>query len=231
MSAPMGQRLWLAWSSGKDSAWALHVLRQDPRYQVDGLFCTVNREHDRVSLHGVRVSLLRQQAESAGLPLRIVGIPSPCSDAGYADIMAALVETAAGAGVEGFAFGDLLLEDVRRYREARLRGTGIRALFPLWGRSTASLARAMLAGGLKARLTCLDPGRLPERLAGREYDATLLDELPATVDPCGENGEFHSIAYDVPMFRWPIAMRRGETLRRDGFVYTDWLPVAGAAAG
>lgn len=214
----------LSWSSGKDSAWALHVLREQADVEVVGLLTTLNAEFDRVAMHAVRAALLREQAAAAGLPLWAVPIPWPCSNAEYERAMSAAVDRAVHAGITHVAFGDLYLEDVRRYREDRLRGTGITPLFPLWGIPTAELAQRMIAGGLRARLTCVDPTKVDPKLAGRDFDAELLAALPATADPCGENGEFHSFAYDGPMFARPVAIRSGEVVERDGFVFADLLP-------
>ena len=216
--------LLLAWSSGKDSAWSLHVLRQRTDVEVTGLLTTLTEAHDRVAMHAVRRTLLEAQARAAGLPLTIVRIPSPCSNAEYEQAMAAAIEQARAAGVRGVAFGDLFLEDVRRYREAQMAGTGLELVFPLWQRPTGALAREMLAGGLRARLTCVDPRVLPASFAGRAFDAALLAELPPGVDPCGENGEFHTFAWDGPMFQHPVALRGGEVVERDGFVFADLLP-------
>jgi uncharacterized protein (TIGR00290 family) len=214
----------LAWSSGKDSAWSLHVLRQRPDVEVVGLLTTVNRVHDRVAMHAVRRTLLEAQAGAAGLPLAMVPIPSPCSNAEYEQAMAAAVERARAAGVRGVAFGDLFLEDVRQYRERQMAQTGLELLFPLWQRPTDALAREMLAGGLRATLTCVDPRVLPASFAGRPFDASLLADLPPGVDPCGEKGEFHTFAWDGPMFREPVRVRAGEVVARDGFVFADLLP-------
>jgi uncharacterized protein (TIGR00290 family) len=221
----MSKKTLLSWSSGKDSAWALHALQSDPDVNLVGLFCTVNKVFGRVAMHGVRVELLRQQAKSAGLPLYLIKIPHPCSDSEYASVMSAFVDSMKNEAIGCFAFGDLFLEDVRRYREDRLAGTGIMPLFPLWGLPTQTLAREMVSGGLKAKITCLDPKRLPGSFAGREYDEAFLNDLPDGIDPCGEYGEFHSFAYAGPMFQDPIITRAGETLTRDGFVFTDLLPV------
>ncbi len=223
----MTQKTLLSWSTGKDSAWALHQLRRDPDVEVVGLFSTVNEAFDRVAMHSVRVELLRRQAASAGLPLQLIRIPHPCSDAEYAQAMDTFTAQARRDGVDRFAFGDLFLEDIRRYREQRLHGSGIEPLFPLWGLPTAELAAAMVDGGLQAVLTCVDPRRMPAALCGRRFDATLLAELPAGVDPCGEYGEFHSFAFAGPMFREPVALTLGATVERDGFVFTDLLPAAG----
>ena len=220
----------LAWSSGKDSAWTLHVLRQGPDVEVVGLLTTINEAYDRVAMHAVRRGLLEAQARSASLPLWPVRIPSPCSNEQYERAMGEAIAAARRAGVRGVAFGDLFLGDVRRYRERQMAPTGLEPVFPLWGRSTAALAREMLAGGLRARITCVDPRVLPPAFAGREYDASLLGELPATVDPCGENGEFHTFAWDGPMFSSPVHVRGGEVVEREGFVFADLLPAEPAAS-
>jgi uncharacterized protein (TIGR00290 family) len=214
----------LSWSSGKDSAWSLHVLRQDPDIAVDGLFCTINQEFDRVAMHAVRVQLLQRQADSIGLPLQLIPIPYPCSNADYAEIMGGFIEREKERGVESIAFGDLFLEDIRAYREKSLSGTGITPIFPIWGLDTHILPATMLESGLRAHITCVDPSQLPTELSGREYDAGFLSDLPRGVDPCGENGEFHSFAFDGPMFRHRIDIQIGETTTRDGFVFTDLLP-------
>lgn len=211
----------LSWSSGKDSAWALHVLRQDPRVHVAALLTTINEVFDRVAMHAVRRSLVDAQAASTGLPLWTVPIPSPCPNDIYEERMRAAVTRARAEGFTHVAFGDLFLEDVRRYREDRLSGTGLDPIFPLWQRPTRSLAQEMLDSGLAAVLTCVDPRHLDRRFAGRTYDATLLTELPDSVDPCGERGEFHTFCYAGPMFTKPIPIKAGETVDRDGFVFAD----------
>lgn len=215
----------LSWSSGKDSAWALHVLRQWPEYEVVGLFCTVNQAFNRVAMHAVRTELILRQAQSVGLPIQLIQIPYPCSNADYERIMGAFVAEVAAQGIECFAFGDLFLEDVRRYRERSLADTGITPVFPLWGMPTATLAGEMVAAGLRARISCVDPRALPPAFCGEEYGERFLQALPDGVDPCGENGEFHSFAYDGPMFEQAIDTRAGETVTRDGFTFTDLLPV------
>jgi len=220
----------MAWSSGKDSAFALHTLRSTPGLEVVGLLTTLNAAFDRVAMHAVRRELLEAQARAAGLPLLPVPIPWPCSNVEYEQAMRAALARARGLGVEAVAFGDLYLEDVRRYREDRLAPTGLQPLFPLWGRETRGLARDMLASGLRARLTCVDPRVLPASFCGREFDAQLLAELPGGVDPCGENGEFHSFAYAGPMFGVPIDVVAGEIVERDGFVFADLLPASMATA-
>lgn len=214
----------LSWSSGKDSAWALHRLRHNPEIDLLGLFCTVNQAFDRVAMHGVRVELLQRQAQCLGLPLQIIPIPYPCSNEQYAQVMSEFVEAAKQQGVECFAFGDLFLEDVRRYRVERMQGTGIEPIFPLWGANTTELAQTMVAAGLKSVLTCVNPKQLSAEFAGRIFDATLLRDLPEDVDPCGENGEFHSFAFEGPMFAQKVDLTIGETVVRDGFVFTDLVP-------
>ena len=222
----MRPRAWLAWSSGKDSAWSLHVLREAGEVDVCGLLTTLNARYDRVAMHAVRRRLLEAQAAAAGLPLVTVEIPDPCSNAEYETAMAAAVDRARREGVTAMAFGDLFLEDVRQYRETMLSGTGLRPIFPLWGRDTAELAHTMIDGGLRAQLTCVDPRVLPSRFAGRAFDRALLAELPAGVDPCGERGEFHSFAWGGPMVDAPVRVRLGETVERGGFVFTDLMPEA-----
>jgi uncharacterized protein (TIGR00290 family) len=211
----------LSWSSGKDSAWALHVLRQNPEYDVAGLFTTVNARYERVAMHGVRLSVLRRQAEAAGLPLQVIDIPDPCSNEQYAEAMRRFVEQAAADGVRCMAFGDLFLQDIRDYREKQLAGTGIAPVFPLWNRPTRQLAREMLDAGLRAVITCVDPRKVSSDFAGREWSQALLDELPADADPCAENGEFHTLAVAGPMFQRPIPIEIGETVERDGFFFAD----------
>jgi uncharacterized protein (TIGR00290 family) len=213
----------LAWSSGKDSAWALHVLRQTGDVEVVGLLTTVNEAHDRVAMHAVRRSLLDAQAEATGLPLAIVPIPHPCPNEAYERAMSKAMDEARRRGIGAVAFGDLFLADVRRYREERLSGTGIGPLFPLWERPTRELAEEMIAAGLRATLTCVDPRALPSVFAGRSFDRDLLAALPASVDPCGENGEFHTFAWDGPMFRHAIPVRSGDVVEREGFVFADLL--------
>jgi len=218
------KRVALSWSSGKDSAWTLFLLRQDPAVELAALITTLNEAFDRVAMHAVRRELLERQAEAAELPLWTVPLPWPCSNEDYEARMRALCERARREGVQAIAFGDLHLAEVRTYREKQFAGTGLEPLFPLWGKPTRALAREMISGGLRARLTCVDPRRLPGSFAGREFDAALLDALPAGTDPCGENGEFHSFAYAGPMFKRPIPLRPGEIVRRDGFVFADFLP-------
>jgi uncharacterized protein (TIGR00290 family) len=211
----------VSWSSGKDSAWMVHVLRQRPEVELAGALTTVNAVHRRVAMHAVRVELLQAQADAIGLELRQVPIPSPCPNGAYEQAMDAAVRQAVDDGFTHIAFGDLFLEDIRRYREQHLAGSGLTPIFPLFGRDTTALAREMVAGGLRARLTCVDPKVLDPRLVGREFDGTLLDELPVSIDPCGERGEFHTFAYGGPMFDRPIPIQTGEVVERDGFVFAD----------
>jgi len=211
----------LSWSSGKDSAWTLHVLRQQAVYDVVGLVTTINASAERVAMHAVRTELLATQAAAAGLPLWPVPIPSPCSDAQYEAAMHAVIARARAEAVTAFAFGDLFLQDIRAYRERQLDGSGLTPVFPLWLHPTDALARDMVAGGLRAYLTCVDPKQLPARFAGRGFDLTLLHDLPPGVDPCGERGEFHTFAYAGPMFRQDLAVRVGDVVERDGFVFAD----------
>ena len=218
------KRTLLAWSSGKDSAFALHELRRDPALEVVGLLTTINARRERVAMHAVRVELLVRQAEAAGLPLWPVRIPEPCSNEEYERAMGEAMERALAHGVAAVAFGDLFLEEVRAYREKQLARCGVEPLFPLWGRPTKELARTMLDAGLRAVLTCVDSQQCPRRFIGREFDAQLLAELPASVDPCGERGEFHTFAHAGPMFRRPIPVVTGEQRDQGRFVFVDLLP-------
>jgi len=213
----------LSWSSGKDSAWALHALRRDPSVELVGLLTTLNESVARVAMHAVRETLLERQAQAAGLPLRKIPLPHPCSNEAYERIMAGVIERAQGEGVEAMAFGDLFLEDIRAYRERQLDGTGLEPLFPIWGIPTHELARTMVAAGLRAHITCVDPRQLDRSFAGRIFDTDFLADLPAGVDPCGENGEFHSFATDGPMFSKRLEVQAGEVVERDGFVFADLL--------
>jgi uncharacterized protein (TIGR00290 family) len=220
------RRALLAWSSGKDSAWTLHVLRQQAAYDVVGLVTTINSGAERVAMHAVRTKLVAAQAAMAGIPLWPVPIPSPCSNAEYEAAMREVIERARVEAVTAFAFGDLFLEDIRDYRERQLADSGLTPVFPLWLRPTGALAREMVISGLRAHLTCVDPKQLPAGFAGRTFDLTLLRDLPPSVDPCGERGEFHTFAYAGPMFRHDLAVRVGEIVERDGFVFADVLPLA-----
>jgi len=224
LARTMKKKILLSWSSGKDSAWALHLLRQQQDIEVVGLFCTFNKKFERGAMHAVRNELICQQAESIGLPLELIPIPDPCSDSEYKIIMADFIEQVNSLGIDTIAFGDLFLEEIRSYREESLAGTGITALFPLWGIPTDELSKEMVTCGLRAKITCIDPRYLPAEFAGHEYDSTFLEQIPHSVDPCGEKGEFHSFAYDGPMFKNKLNIRVGETVTRGGFVYTDLLP-------
>jgi uncharacterized protein (TIGR00290 family) len=220
------QKILLSWSSGKDSAWALHVLRQSGEYEIAGLLTTINSAFDRVAMHSTRSVLLEAQADAAGLPLVKAPLPWPCSNADYELAMKKVCDHALTQGVTGIAFGDLFLEDVRAYRERQLKGTGLEPVFPLWKYPTDALARDMIASGLRARLVCVDPKQLSPSFVGRDFDLSLLADLPADVDPCGENGEFHSFVYAGPMFRREIAIAAGEKVERDGFWFCDVLSAA-----
>ncbi|TAJ21916.1 MAG: adenine nucleotide alpha hydrolase [Planctomycetota bacterium] len=217
------QRVLLSWSSGKDSAWTLHALRQRKDVELVGLLCTLNSAAERVAMHGVRRSLLEAQAAAAKLPLWAIDLPSPCSNDAYERIMTGVLERARAERVAAIAYGDLFLEDIRAYRLARHAGTGIEPIFPLWGRATDELAREMIRGGLRARLSCVDTRVLGAEFSGRAFDKALLDALPAGIDPCGERGEFHTFVHAGPMFEQPIAVRIGERVVRDGFAFTDLL--------
>ncbi len=217
------KRVLLSWSSGKDSAWMLYTMRQAGDCEIVGLLTTINEAADRVAMHAVRRSLVEAQAAAAGLPLTMIKLPWPCSNQEYEMRLLRACSGALAQGVEAIAFGDLFLADIRAYREKQLAGTGLEPLFPLWQMPTPELARAMIAGGLRARLTCVDPRVLPREFAGREFDRELLRDLPPGVDPCGENGEFHTFAYDGPMFREPLGIEAGEVVERDGFCFADLL--------
>jgi uncharacterized protein (TIGR00290 family) len=217
-------RAWIAWSSGKDSAWALHEVRRSGAYEIVCALTTVADTLDRVSVHGVREGLLRAQVESAGLRSHIVRIPFPCPNEMYEAKMAAAMQHAKAEGVTHVIFGDLFLADIRAYREAQLAKAGMQAVFPLWGRPTAALAREMIAAGIEAHLVCVDLGKIPASNAGRRFTADLLEELPVAIDRCGENGEFHTFVSAGPMLSRNIAVAVGETARHDGFAYADLVP-------
>jgi uncharacterized protein (TIGR00290 family) len=223
------KRILLSWSGGKDSAWALHLLRTDPQYQsyeVAGLLTTVNQHFARVAMHGFRESLLDLQAEAAGLPLWKVPLPWPCPNDVYESLMAEICDRAVQEELRGIAFGDLFLEDIRAYRVAQLAPTGLEPIFPCWLLPTAQLAQDMIASGVRAHLVCVDPRQLDRSFAGRILDEQLLYELPESVDPCGEHGEFHTFVSAAPVFSRSIEVQPGETVERDGFVYADLLPVS-----
>jgi uncharacterized protein (TIGR00290 family) len=216
----------VSWSSGKDSAWSLYLLKKafaegKSAFRPVGLMTTVNMVFDRVAMHSTRRAVLEAQAAAAGLPLEVIPLPWPCSNEVYEARMRDACDVAIGRGVGAMAFGDLYLEDIRAYREERLRGTGIEPVFPVWKIPTEELVREMIAAGVKTRVVCVDPRKLPQEFAGRDIDEEFLRDLPAGVDPCGENGEFHTCVYDGPMFSVPIAIESGEVVERDGFVFAD----------
>lgn len=216
-------RILLSWSSGKDSAWTLHALREQGA-DVVGLLTTVNIVHERVAMHSTRQAILESQAQAAGIPLHIIELPWPCSNEIYEQRMRGAVRAAIDNSVTHVAFGDLFLEDIRAYRCRQLQGLGLEPLFPIWGEPTGPLARRMVDAGVEAYITCVDPRKLPAAFAGRRFDHALLDELPEGVDPCGENGEFHTCVLSGPMFSRRIAADRGEIVERDGFVFADLIP-------
>lgn len=223
-------KAWLSWSSGKDSAWSLHVMRQRGDVEITALLTTVNRTYSRVAMHAVRETLLDAQAVAAGLPLVKIPIPSPCPNEIYERAMSEAMAQANSEGVTRVIFGDLFLEDIRKYREENLAKCNMTPIFPLWGRNTRELAREMISGGLRAFLTCVDLQKLDRSFAGREFNETLLADLPAPVDPCGENGEFHTCVVAGPMFASPIPVQPGEIVQRDGFVFADFVPLSAQAS-
>lgn len=228
----MPKRVIISWSSGKDSAWTLHTLRQQPEeYRVVGLLTTVNLRFNRVAMHGVRRELLDAQADATGLPLWVIPLPSPCTNEHYERRMSNALHFIRSLGVDAIAFGDLYLQDIRQYREKQFGNCGVELLFPIWGLPTDELSRTLVRSGVKARLSCVDPRAVPTEYAGRDYDAALLAELPASTDPCAENGEFHTFVYAGPMFRKSIEIVNGETVERDGFVFSDLLPANGSKNG
>ena len=224
----MTERAWVSWSSGKDSAFALAEAREDPSLEVVGLLTTLNRSADRVAMHAVRRELLLAQAAAVGLPVHQVDLPWPCGNEEYERLMTHALTAAQHAGVTRMVFGDLFLADVRAYRERALAGTGVEPVFPLWGRPTADLAGEMVDRGIRSTLTCVDPSQLDGGFAGRAFDRDLLAELPAGVDKCGENGEFHTFVHDGPGFAAPLEVRVCEVVERDGFVFADVLPDSAA---
>ncbi len=223
----MVRRVLLSWSSGKDSAWTLHVLRQDPDVEVIGLLTTVNTTYQRVAMHATRLSIVEAQARAAGLPLHVVPLPWPCSNEIYEQAMRRALEDGVRMGATHIAFGDLFLEDIRAYRLKLLEGSGLEPLFPLWHEPTERLARRMIDAGLEAIVTCIDPKKLPSSFVGRTFDHTFLAELPEGVDPCGENGEFHTCVLAGPMFRERLRVTVGEIVERDGFYFADLVPARG----
>lgn len=220
----MPVRVVMAWSGGKDSACALWRLQQDRRYEVVGLLTTLTEGYDRVSMAGIRRELLLAQAAALGLPVREVWIPQAATNQVYEERMGAAVEQMLTEGVRAVAFGDLFLEDVRAYRERQLADSGLEPVFPIWGAPTLALAHRVMADGFRAVLVCVDPRQVPAELASREFDASLLTDLPPEADPCAERGEFHTFVYDAPNFSAPIPFTRGEVVEREGFVFADLLP-------
>jgi uncharacterized protein (TIGR00290 family) len=214
----------LSWSSGKDSAWALYLLSQRADVRVAALLTTFNRAADRVAMHAVRRSLVHAQAERIGLPLWQVELPWPCSNTQYENLMSSVYQRAVAEKVTALAFGDLFLQDIRAYREQQLEGSGLKPIFPVWQMATARLAADMIAAGVRAKITCVDPSKLDKSFAGCDFDADFLKCLPEGVDPCGENGEFHTFVYESPVFRHPIKVKTGEIVERDGFVFADVIP-------
>ena len=219
----MGKKILMSWSSGKDSAWALYCLQQNPAFEVVGLFTTVNEEFNRVSMHGVRTELVLQQADSLGLPLEIIRLPNPCTNEQYSQLMQDFMESAKARGITGMAFGDMLLEDVRNFREKQLKNVGLQAIFPLWGLATHLVPHDMFNAGLRALITCLDPTKISPHFAGLELGSEVLAALPCDVDLCGENGEYHTFVFDGPMFKYKLEVRTGEVVTRDGLVFADVL--------
>ena len=214
-------KAWMSWSSGKDSAHALAQVLRGGDVEIVALVTTVTATYDRVAMHAVRRTLLERQAAALGLPLHVVELPTPCTNEEYEARFGAALARAVADGITHVVFGDLFLADVRAYRERQLAAHGLTPVFPLWQRDTRELAREMVASGLRARLTCVDPKVLDRRFAGRAFDDALLAELPASVDPCGERGEFHTFVTHSPAFSSPIDVSVGEIVERDGFVFAD----------
>ncbi len=222
----MRKKALLSWSSGKDSAWALHILRRDPAIDLMGLFTVINRKYDRASMHATRLELLHLQAEAAGLSVQVISLPDSCSNEECDAIMGRFVAECADRGIACMAFGDLYLEDIRQYREGQLEGTGIEPIFPLWGIPTEALARDMLTAGVEAYVSSVDLGKLGSRFAGRKWSSELIGEFPEGCDPCGENGEIHTIVAGGPMFLHSIPVRVGKVVERNGFAYADIIPLS-----
>jgi uncharacterized protein (TIGR00290 family) len=228
----MPRRVLLSWSSGKDSAWTLHLLREDPDTEVVGLLTTVNTTHERVAMHSTRRSILEAQAQASGLPLYVLPLPWPCPNDVYEQEMRMALIAARQRGVTHMAFGDLFLEDIRAYRIMQLYGSGIEPVFPIWHTPTELLARRMINASVKAVITCVDAKKLPRTFAGREFDNAFLDDLPEEIDPCGENGEFHTCVIAGPMLREPLQVTMGEVIEREGFYFADLIPAdAGCGLG
>jgi len=215
----------VSWSSGKDSAWTVHLLRKNPGIELAALLTTFNGAADRVAMHAVRRELVEAQARRIGLPLWSIDLPWPCSNAVYEDLMLGMCRRAVEDGITAVAFGDLFLQDIRDYRERQMDGSGLKPLFPVWLIPTGELALELIGSGVKAKVTCIDLAKLDASYAGREYDGDFLNSLPAGIDPCGENGEFHTFVYDAPVFSSAVPVAVGERLERDGFVFADLLPV------
>ena len=213
---------WFSWSSGKDSAFALYQLMQNPEYQVTGLFTTINKNFDRVAMHAVRHSILRAQAKSIGIPLYPIFIPHPCSNEIYKSVMSTFIDLAIDQKITHMAFGDLYLEDIKSYRQKMLANIPIEPIFPIWKTPTNDLAHMLIDEGFKAKVTCIDPKKLPTDFVGRDYNLSFLDDLPEGIDPCGENGEFHTIVYDGPLLKFPLFLKAGEIVEREGFVFADF---------
>jgi uncharacterized protein (TIGR00290 family) len=220
----MRKKTILSWSSGKDSAWALHLLKQEKDIEIVGLVTTVNQAYNRVAMHAVHMDLLLKQAEAVDLPITIIQLPDPCSNEKYQSIMREHMLTVQKEGIKLIAFGDIFLEDIREYREKNLIGSGIEAIFPLWGKSTSKLAQQMINSGLTTYITCVDPSKLAPEFAGREFNQAFLSDLPAQVDPCGEQGEFHTFVINGPGFNKPLKIKVGELVQRRGFVFRNILP-------
>jgi uncharacterized protein (TIGR00290 family) len=214
-------KAFVSWSSGKDSAYALYEARRQGLAEVVGVLTILNEAYERVAMHGVRASLLQRQIAALELPALKVMLPHPCSNEVYEARMGEACASLIAQGVRHIVFGDLYLEDIRAYREKQLAAVGMTGIFPLWKRDTTQLARSMIAEGLVAHLVCVDSRRLAREFAGRRFDAALLDELPSDVDPCGENGEFHTVVSAGPMFKAPIAVSVGAVIEREGFVFAD----------
>ena len=221
----MKKKTLMSWSSGKDSAWALHLLQQDPQIEILGLFTVMNEKYNRVSMHATRLEMLQLQTNAVGLPFQTINLPDPCTNEQYDAVMRKFVMESAAMGVECMAFGDLFLEDVRNYRESQLKGTGIEPIFPLWAAPTKELAEQMLSEGLDAYVSSVDLKKLPSRFAGRKWSSNLLKEFPDGIDPCGENGEIHTVVLGGPMFWKTIPVSVGEIVERDGFAYADIIPM------
>ena len=217
----MKKKTLMSWSTGKDSAWTYYQLQKNPNYEVLGLFCTVNQKFERTAMHGVRIELLKKQAQAMNMPLDIVEIPYPCSNADYEQIMESYIHKVKKKGIEYFAFGDLFLEDIRAYRVKQLKNTGIEAIFPIWQSNTEELASKIIEMGFEAITTCIDSKKLDTNFVGRYYNSTFLTELPSTIDLCGENGEFHTFVFNAPMFKQKIPISVGEIVTKGDFIFAD----------